>query len=128
MAVRMREADLRDAQRKGVLPGVPKRRSKYNARKTKRDGITFDSKKEADRWSFLRAEEKAGRIRSLQRQVEYRCFVEKKLITTYLADFRYYDCVRRRWTVEDVKGFRTKEYVIKKRLVEALFAIVIEEV
>lgn len=46
-------------------------RSKYNAHKTKVDGITFDSKREAERWKELKALEQEGKISSLERQRKY---------------------------------------------------------
>jgi hypothetical protein len=45
--------------------------SKYKAKKTVVDGITFDSQKEAQRWCELRLLEKAGVIKNLQRQVPF---------------------------------------------------------
>ena len=46
-------------------------RSKYGAKKVTVDGITFDSKKEANRWCELRLMERAGVITGLERQVKF---------------------------------------------------------
>jgi dsDNA-binding SOS-regulon protein len=45
-----------------------KRKNKYNAKKTVVDGITFHSKKEADRYCELRLLQKAGQISHLELQ------------------------------------------------------------
>ena len=47
------------------------KRHKYNARKTELAGITFDSKKEAKRYEYLKQLEMAGVISHLKLQVEY---------------------------------------------------------
>ena len=47
------------------------KRNKYGAKKTTVDGITFDSKWEAQRWGELQAMERGGLVRDLERQVKY---------------------------------------------------------
>ena len=42
---------------------------KYHAKKTRLDGLTFDSQKEAQRYAELKLLERAGQIHSLRRQV-----------------------------------------------------------
>lgn len=101
-------------------------RSKYHNRKTEIDGFVFDSKKEATRYSELKFMETAGEIKDLTLQPKFPCFVEGKLICTYIADFQYYDVEGRH--VEDAKGFKTDVYRLKKKLVEALYNVTIEEV
>ena len=109
-------------------------RNKYGARKTRLDGFTFDSKKEAGRWGQLVIMERVGHISELQRQVPYILVPAedgpdgKRLRELlYVADFVYKD-VRGNTHVEDVKGFRTKEYLIKKRLMWYLYKIPVEEI
>lgn len=92
------------------------------AKRTTVDGITFDSKKEADRYLVLKQMETEGLISDLILQPEYlllpkqvdadgRC-LERSL--SYRADFSY---TRDGETVvEDVKGFRFPEYRIKRKL------------
>ena len=46
-------------------------RAKYGNRKAVIDGITFDSKKEAQRYTELKLLEKAGKITGLQLQREF---------------------------------------------------------
>lgn len=106
------------------------KKSKYRNQNTTIDGIVFDSKKEADTYLKLLALRAAGAIEGLARQVAFRCFVNGVLICTYRADFVYFDVDRfdkDAKHVVDVKGFRTTVYKLKKRLVEAIFGIVIEE-
>jgi len=108
--------------------------SKYHAKKTFVDGIKFDSKREAARYLELKALEKAGIIKNLERQIPY-VLLEgvpgpegKKLRPMkYIADFRYEDSSGNIIT-EDSKGFLTKEYKIKKRLMWQLLGINVIEV
>ena len=101
--------------------------SKYHSRKTTVYGITFDSKKEANRFCQLRLLEKAGKIKDLRLQHP---FVLQPLFKkngktiraiTYIADFVYYDLEKMKIVVEDVKGFKTKEYMLKKKIFEYKF-------
>ncbi len=114
--------------------------NKYGNTKVTVDGLKFDSKKEAKRWLDLKMLEKAGHIGGLKRQVPYLLEGRDGPILTptgrrmkYLADFVYID-----WkgtahiaigstVVEDAKGFRTPEYLIKKAILAAQ-GIVITEV
>lgn len=118
--------------------------SKFYSRKVVVDGITFDSKKEARRFKQLKALEEAGKICNLNRQVKFtliptqrepdiigpRGGVKKgKLLErelAYYADFCYLHDGK--WVVEDVKGLRTKDYIIKRKLVLYLHGIRIKEV
>lgn len=101
--------------------------SKYKNVKTIVDGIKFDSKKEAQRYADLRLAEINGLISNLERQVKFelvpaqyveingkRTFAERKV--TYIADFVYYDRETGRTVAEDVKGYRTEAYRIKRKL------------
>lgn len=114
-------------------------RSKYGARKMVIDGITFDSKKEANRYRELKLLEKAGEICCLRLQVPFELIpaqyeetgevytkgknkgkpkrgkcIEKAV--NYIADFVYYNSDATVRTVEDVKGMRTPVYIIKRKL------------
>ena len=110
--------------------------TKYRAIRTMVDGITFDSKREANRYSKLKMMEKAGIINSLKLQPEFKCQINGKKICTYKADFEYLmvdeegpDGQIGYYIVEDVKGFKTPVYKLKKKLVEALFpGTVIKEI
>ncbi len=101
------------------------RRNKYNAIKVKEDGITFDSKAEHRRYCELKLLLKAGEICSLKVHPRYRLEVGDNLIGVYEADFEYHELKAgkpqyRREVVEDVKGVRTREYILKRNLFKAL--------
>ena len=97
--------------------------SKYFSRKTTIDGITFDSKAEAERYAELKLLERSGQIRGLALQPEFELIPgytkngHKIRAVKYRADFQYTD--RNGQTViEDVKGVRTKEFLLKKKIFE----------
>lgn len=100
------------------------RRHKYGAVATTVDGIKFASKKEAKRWQELKLLEKAGHITNLKRQVRYKLQME----TVYVADFVYDWRFGEGQTVEDVKGFRTRDYRRKVRLMKQQHGIQVREV
>lgn len=99
--------------------------SKYRAQRTEVDGIVFHSKKEAKRYGELKLMLMAGAISKLEMQKPFPCKVGNSVICTWRADFCYIEGGR--WIVEDTKGFRTPEYKIKKKLVEAIYGITIRE-
>ena len=110
--------------------------SKYHAKKTKVGDITFDSKKEAKRYVFLKEQEQTGQIKNLQRQVKYELIPSQKDKDTgkvieravvYKADF-VYELEDGEQIVEDVKGVRTPEYVIKRKLMLHKYGIRLKEV
>lgn len=119
-------------------------KSKYHNRKVVRDGMVFASVKEYHRWLELKMLERAGKITELQRQVPFLLiptqrgevwsdkkhkFVSRVVerSCSYVADFVYLDdkCSR---VVEDAKGLRTKEYIIKRKLMLERHGIRIREV
>lgn len=102
------------------------RRSKYNAKRTIVDGISFHSKAEAKRWSELKLLQKAGAISGLKRQAPFCLDVSCIHICNYVADFTYFEDGQ--YVVEDVKGFATPEYEIKKKLMRAVYKIEIREI
>ena len=107
--------------------------NKYRNQKIEVDGMTFDSRKEYKRWQELRLLQRAGEITDLNRQVpfglmpSFKCNGHLYRPTTYIADFTYYD-KNHKYIVEDVKGVRTKEYMIKKKLLAWLHGYEIQEV
>ncbi len=132
-----------------------KSNNKYHNKKTyTSDGILHDSRHEAERWSELLLLQRAGKIRDLERQVRFelipayfeevytgefykrgthkgepkkeRVCVEKSVV--YVADFVYIDNDTAEQVVEDAKGERTKEYIIKRKLMLYLKGIRIKEV
>lgn len=119
-------------------------RSKYHSRKVVVNGITFDSRKEARRYGELLLLERVGEITDLKRQVEFvllpaqrepdiigpRGGVTKgkviELPVKYIADFVYTEDGKT--VVEDTKGFCTKDYVIKRKMMLYFHGIKIKEV
>lgn len=104
---------------------------KYRNKKTTVDGITFDSKAEAERYQELKRLEIMGVISGLELQKPYRLCKGrwnngKPFSITYKADFVY--TLDGEIIVEDVKGFRTEAYQLKKKLMMAVYGIEITEV
>ena len=110
--------------------------SKYGARKCTFNGITFDSQKEAQRWAELKLLERGKVISDLRLQVKFQLIPNQydkngKLIeraVNYIADFVYTDNKTGQTVVEDTKGFKTKEYIIKRKLMLERYGIRIREV
>ena len=99
--------------------------TKYNAVRTKLDGYTFASKREAVRYGELKLALQAKAISDLNLQVPYSIEIGGKHICKYIADFVYTENGQR--VVEDCKGFRTDVYKLKKKLVEATYNVTIRE-
>lgn len=68
------------------------------------DGRVFDSKREMQRWAILEQRERAGLIRDLKFQPEFKCYVNGKLLCVYHADNSYVDTATEIQVIEDVKG------------------------
>lgn len=81
----------------------------------------FDSKLESTRYSVLRSQLRAGIIRDLKTQVEYPLFVNGQHVCTYIADFVYYK--KGKLVVEDVKGFTTAVFRLKRVLFRAIHGV-----
>jgi len=97
-----------------ALAKKPKKRAhKFNAQKTVVDGITFDSKAEATRYSSLKNLERARVIRSLGLQPRFPLHVEGKAIGEFVADFVYFESGR--LIVEDCKGHMTPTFRWKRK-------------
>lgn len=101
---------------------MPMLRHKFGAIRTERDGIKFQSQKEARFYDFLQLEQKAGRVLFFLMQTPFRLPGG----VVYRVDFMVFYTDGTVGFIE-TKGFRTKDYIIKKKLVEALFPITIEE-
>lgn len=113
--------------------------TKYKAKRTKvlvpgHGEMTFASKREAERAVELALMEKAGKIDGLEFQVRYPINVNGVKICDYVADFRYLsvpypygDVNASVFVVEDSKGYRTKEYKLKHKLMKAVHGIEVLE-
>ena len=96
-------------------------RHKYHAKPTTRNGIHFDSKKEARYYDELLLRQRAGEVLFFLRQVPF----DLPGNTKYRADFMEF------WTngevhIVDVKGYQTKEFIKNKKMVESIYPIEIE--
>ena len=114
----------------GGTPPPPKK-SKYHAQKTDADGITFDSKKESERYKQLKLLLNAGKIGFLAMQVEFAFHIKDQKIASYFADFVYLDATTGNLVVEDVKSEATRTlpiYKLKKKMMLIEHKIKIQEV
>ena len=115
--------------------GGKKKRGKYGAQKvTTADGETYDSEKEHRRGQQLKELTSSGKIKNLHRQVKYELIPAQrdkdgKLIErscSYVADFVYQD-ENGDVIVEDTKGLKTAEYIIKRKLMLSKYGIRVVE-
>ena len=124
------------------------KKSKYNNKKVVYQGISFDSKKEMERYMYLLGAQKNGVITDLQRQVKFELipavreeYIEHlktkdkvktrtlQLAITYTCDFSYKKDGE--LVIEDVKAspkMLPKEYILKKKLLFAIHRISIKEI
>lgn len=109
-------------------PVKKKKRSKYNNKKTVVDDLEFDSLKEADYYRKLKLLLKAGEIGLLEMQVPYELNPGGYYSYKYVADFVFFDTKTGEKKVIDVKGFRTREYIRKRRLMKKVHNIKIIEI
>lgn len=102
--------------------------SKYGNKRVDLDGYTFDSKREAARYQELCLMQKAGLISALDVHPQYPLVVGGMKIGKYTGDFSYQE--NGKLVLEDVKSAPTKTeaYGLRKRLVRALYGIVVQEV
>lgn len=120
-------------------------RNKFGNKKCSFQGIDFDSKKERDYYILLLSMQQRGEITNLRLQVPYELLpaiyedVEVRLKTKtktvkrcvqrkveYKADFVYTDRNGKECVI-DTKGVRTKEYILKKKMMRSLLGIKIIE-
>lgn len=111
------------------------KKAKYLNNKVTLNGISFDSKKESDRYLELILLSKASKISNFEIQVPF-VLAEpvildgrKKPAIRYFADFVYLDEFNNK-VVEDVKSDITRKdkvYRIKKHLMKSIYNIDIKE-
>lgn len=125
---------------------MARHRNKYRNTKIEVNGNVYDSKKEYQRHQELRALQRCSAIRDLQRQVKFVLIPTQREPDTigarggihkgkviekecaYIADFTYWDVDNEELIVEDTKGFRTKDYIIKRKLMLHVHGIRIREI
>jgi len=140
------------AKRKGVMPSArtsdlesgaiargdasaqTNHTSKYRNVKCEYQGEHFDSKHELDDWLVLKARQELGEISDLQRQVNFPLYCQIRFrdttlgstqVCSYIADFVYVENGQR--IVQDSKGHRTREYLLKRKWLERQEGIDIRE-
>lgn len=124
MTERMTAAEFNQSQQ-----GTPKedRRRVRGTKRTVVDGVSFDSKAEAQRWQELLLLQEVGDICGLRRQVEIGLTGRDGPIMTdsgrqqrvYRADFIYVDKALGVMVVEDRKGHETEVFNLKKSILAA---------
>jgi len=102
------------------------KKSKYGNKKVEFNGVVFDSKKELAHYLTLRMMEKAGAISDLKTQVSFELNPGGTHSLKYMADFTYIE--NGVLQVVDAKGYRTRVYLKKKRLMKQVWNIEIKEV
>jgi hypothetical protein len=127
--------DLTEYLHRQKLAGAAKSKSKskYHNERVVVDGRTFDSKKEAKVYQQLKLMQIGGQIENFKCQVTYPLFAYDpelaagRKLCAYRADFvvRFKDGREQVW---DAKGFKTREYMLKKKLLAANYGIHIVEV
>lgn len=110
--------------------------NKYNNTRAVLNGVQFDSKRELNRYTELKLLEKAGIIKDLRRQVKFQLLPSQKSkdgsyvlerAVHYIADFTYMD-EQGNMIVEDTKGVKTPDYIIKRKLMLYMNGIEIKEI
>ncbi len=103
-----------------------KKSSKYrNKRVQDENGVRFDSMKELSRWNTLKLLERSGAISDLKRQVSFELNEGGSFPYKYVADFAYW--AGDQFIVDDCKGFKTREYLKKRKLMLKIHGITILE-
>ncbi len=112
---------------------MTERRQKYGNTKVEVDGVVFQSKKEAARYAELKLLVAGGAISGLQLQPVFELqakFTDAKGVKhraiNYTADFCYMS--NGTLTVEEVKGFETREWLLKRKLFLFKFRSILLEV
>jgi len=99
--------------------------AKYNNKKTMIDGITFDSRGEANRYLYLKSLLQANEISDLELQPKFELIPKFKKngkthrAINYVADFKYIE--NGETVVEDYKGMETKVFKIKHKMFEYFY-------
>lgn len=113
---------LQDLLPNKISPPAAKKH-KYSAQAVVIDGIRFDSRKEGRHYQDLQLRVKAGEVLYYLRQVPFHLPGG----VTYRVDFAEFHADGSVHYV-DVKGVQTKDFVMKKKQVEALYPVTIEVV
>lgn len=111
-------------------------KNKYGNQKIVIDGVERDSLAESNRLEQLKILQRVGAIQNLQYQVKYELIPKQQgenrneRAVTYIADYVYDEVMpdgSLRQVVEDCKGHKTKDYIIKRKLMLYIHGISIKE-
>jgi len=95
-------------------------RHKYKATRCQTINGKFDSKRELARWEQLKILNQCGEITGLTRDRKACTFPlrgrDGLVVCRYIADFIYLERGNSKTIVEDSKGFKTRDYAIKRKL------------
>lgn len=130
----MLEAHLNRRKREPDTVPMPKKQPKYRNQKVEdASGVKHDSRKEARRWAELQAMQEAGQISDLRRQVKFELIPSQRRADgkaeracSYVADFVYTKSGAQ--IVADAKGMKTKDYILKRKLMLYVHGITVLEV
>lgn len=112
---------------------------RYKSKKVTIDGITFDSETEGKRYRNLKLLERGKLILDLKLQPVFPLVIDGRPVLIksgrykngrkckYTADFTYWDVEKKKQIVEEVKGYPTDVYKLRKAVVEAIYGIDILE-
>lgn len=117
------------AAKKAQEEKASNKKNKYKNKWTTRDGIKFQSVREADEYTELTRRVRAGDILRFDRQKKYDFIINGVKVSSYKADFVIYHHDGSREVI-DVKSPITRtlnDYVIRKKLMLALFGIKVME-
>lgn len=110
----------------GSLRKFPKRKNKYNNLLTEYNGVKYHSRLEAKYAALLDIRQKAKEVENIKRQERFPLEVNGEKIGTYVADFSFFDKVKKVNRVVDIKGVETDLFKIKKKLMKAVHGIDVE--
>lgn len=96
---------------------------KFKAKPCEDGGIKFASKKERKRYRELKILQNTGEVLFFLRQVPFHLEAGVKYVCDYLVFWTNGEV-----TIEDVKGIKTDMYIVKKKMVEAIYPVTIREI
>lgn len=96
------------------------KKNKYGAVRQSYGGYHYDSKKEAEYAFKLDMLIKAGEIKGYKRQHRLSLDINGRHICDYYVDFRV-ENLDGTYEYHEVKGFATKEWLLKWKMAEALY-------
>jgi len=116
MTLRMSEKEFKKLTNKNQTLQISSKQNKFKNKKINVDGLCFDSTKEYERYCELLLQEKSGLISNLRfHHPSDKIILIDDPLVTYIPDFCYDE--NNQHIVEDFKGFQTKEFILKKKMI-----------